>query len=208
VYPYDIMAEPRTPRKFTPDKRTLYLKALEATGEVSPSASAVGVSRQCIYDTMEHDPEFRDACEQAQGKLDARLMATVEKLALKGMVTVKYDKNGKVASRRRSFDTRMVIAWLKRRDRAAWGDQLAVDKRVTGTVIHEQRIRVEDMTPQQLRAARAFVETLPRVGQGADDMGKAGAVRVLGDEGTATDLPHAIGHLDTLAQDVPGEGSE
>ncbi len=182
------MAEPRDPRKFTPHKRTLYLKALEQSGEIAPCAAAVEVSRQCIYDTMKRDPDFRDACEEAQGRLDAKIMATVERLAVEGTVVYTYDKNGKVATEKRVFSERVLLAWLKRRHREDWGDKVEVDQRVSGTVIQEQRIRVEDMTPAQLRAARAFVATLPRVPAA----------------GTLSEGPHEDG----VARDVPSGGSE
>jgi hypothetical protein len=149
------------PTKFTPDKQAAYLKALEHTGEVSPSAASVGVSRQCIYDRMKVDPDFREQCEAAQGRLDALIMETVRKLVVEGTVTETYGKNGEVVSRKRVFSDRILNAWLKRRDREAWGDKVDVDQRVSGTVVQEQRIRVEDMTPAQLTAARAFVATLP-----------------------------------------------
>ncbi len=149
------------PTKFTPTKQAAYVKALEQSGEVSPCAAAVGVSRQCIYDRMKVDPDFRDACEMAQGRLDAEIMATVKRLTVEGTVTETFGKNGEVVSRKRVFSERILIAWLKRRDRAAWGDKVEVDQTLHGKVISEQRIRVEDMTPAQLTAARAFVATLP-----------------------------------------------
>lgn len=149
------------PTKFTPDKQALYLAALELSGEVSPCAAAVGVSRQCIYDRMKADPEFAALCEVAQGRLDAEIMTTVRTLAIKGTTVYTYGKDGKVASEKTVFSERIILAWLKRRDRAAWGDKLDVDKTTTTHHIEERRIRVEDMTGAQLMAARAFVATLP-----------------------------------------------
>lgn len=151
----------KPPTKFTPAKQALYLKALEDTGVLSSSAAAAGVGRQCIYDRMKVDPEFLTACEEAQGRLDSRLMASVRNLAIEGTITERFGKNGEVVSRTTVVDTRMLIAWLKMRDRAAWGDKVEVDKKLTTHHIEERRIRVEDMTGKQLMAARAFVATLP-----------------------------------------------
>ena len=148
------------PTKLTPKKQALYLKALEDTGVLTSSAASAGVGRQCIYDRMKADPEFRIACEAAQGRLDARLMASVRKLAVEGTITERYGKNGEVVSRTTTIDTRMLIAWLKMRDRASWGDKVEVDKTLTTHHIEERRIKVEDMTGAQLMAARAFVATL------------------------------------------------
>lgn len=160
------------PTKLTPTKQAAYLVALESTGVLSSSAALVKVSRQCIYDRMKVDHEFRTACEEAQGRLDARLMASVRMLAIEGTVTERFGKKGEVVSRTTVVDTRMLIAWLKMRDRAAWGDKLDVDKTTTTHHIEERRIRVEDMTGAQLMAARAFVATLPE----GPDAGEAGDV--------------------------------
>jgi hypothetical protein len=151
----------KPPTKFTPAKQAAYLAALEETGEVSSSAALVKVSRQCVYDRMKADPEFLTACEEAQGRLDARIMATVRKLAVEGTTVYTYGKDGKVATEKRVFSERVLLAWLKARHRERWGDKVEVDQNVHGTVVSEQRIRVEDMSPEQLRAARAFVATLP-----------------------------------------------
>lgn len=155
------MSKLRPATKLTPPKRAAYVKALERNGELTACAALVGVSRQCIYDAMNRDPEFRDACEMAQGRLDARIMATVDKLACEGTVVYTYGKNGEVATEKRVYDPRIILAWLKRRNRAEWGDKVEVDQTITGHVVTEQRIRVEDMSPEQLAAARAFVATLP-----------------------------------------------
>ena len=161
AYTVDIMA---VPTKFTPILQAVYLEALESTGEVSSSASLAEVSRQCIYDRMKADPEFLAACEAAQGRLDARIMGTVRKLAVEGTTVYTYGKDGKVATEKVVFSERVLLAWLKARHRDIWGDKVEVDQTLHGTVISEQRIRVEDMTPAQLTAARAFVATLPAEG--------------------------------------------
>lgn len=164
----------RLPSKFTPPKQALYLEALEQSGEVTAASSAAGVGRQCIYDRMKADPDFAALCEQAQSRLDARIMGTVQKLAIEGTTVYTYGKDGQVATEKVVYSERILLAWLKRRNRAEWGDRVEVDQQVSGTVVHEQRIRVEDMSPEQLRAARAFVGTLPREGVVAIDVPEGG----------------------------------
>ena len=147
---------------FTPEVQARYLACLERSGEVSASAAAAGVARSTIYDHMGSDPAFKDACEAATGALMRRLMATCETLALDGVLHETLDpKTGNVIRRKRVYNARIILAWLKRRDRANWGDQVKVDKTVA--VTHTARIEVENMTPESRLAARRFLATLPRI---------------------------------------------
>lgn len=152
----------KPPCNFTPGRKATYLKSLEATGEVSASAAAAGVSRASIYYAMEHDDAFREACETAKGVLTGLLLKTCHRLAIDGVLHETLDpETGKVIRRKRVYDTRILLAWLKRRDREHWGDQVKVAKTVQ--VTHTARIEVENLTPASRLAARRLLATLPRI---------------------------------------------
>ena len=156
------MTKRNCPSKLTPARQAVYLKALEGCGEVTASAATAGITRRTVYARMDADPDFKDACDKAKGALIGRLMATCETLALEGVLHETFDpKTGNVIRRKRVFDARIVLAWLKRLEREKWGDQVKVNKQVQ--VTHTARIEVENMTPESRTAARKFLATLPRI---------------------------------------------
>ena len=61
-YSQDVMAN-RT--NLTAKKRAAFCELLAATGNVTKSAQAIGVSRTCCYDHKDNDPVFAKAWENA-----------------------------------------------------------------------------------------------------------------------------------------------
>jgi hypothetical protein len=68
-----------------------------------------------------------------------------------------------VVVQERKYSERLLLAYLRRMESGTWTERVAVDQTVAGTVKHEHsgRIEVEQLTPDQQRAARAFLATLP-----------------------------------------------
>ena len=149
---------------FDAEKRGAFCLAMERTGEISAAAAAVNISRTTVYDAIKRDPEFAADVAKAKGRLLERLLGTAKTVAIEGIVEKFYDKDGNVTREVRRYDTRVLLAWLKRLA-PEWGDRVKVDQKVehTGTVEHQHsgRIEVEKMTTEQRDAARAFLATLP-----------------------------------------------
>lgn len=149
-----------TPDRFTAARKEAFLVALERSGEYKAACAAVAISYQTVYEHRQRSAEFQTACDDALGRQYDELMKIARKLAVEGLVTETYDKHGKVISSKRVYSERILLKMLARRDPAAWSDKVQIDQKVSGEVKH-RRIKVEDMTRSQKRAARDFLKTIP-----------------------------------------------
>ena len=101
-------------RKFTPERKQIYLTHLEQTGIQAIAARWAGVSSNCIREHRKEDPHFDLACSEAEEYYHAMCAASILSQARVGMIDEKYDKEGKVISRRVSYETRLRELMLKR----------------------------------------------------------------------------------------------
>lgn len=148
--------------EFDAEAKAAFVLAYERTGEKKAAAAAVGVSRVTVYTHLAKDSEFREECERARGRLYGLIVEKLKHLAIEGVEKTTYDKDGNVVAVTRTYEPRLMLAWLKRLEREKWGDQVKVDQNVRGQIdVKETRVRVEDLTPDQRRAARDFLSTLP-----------------------------------------------
>jgi len=121
---------------FTAERKALYVKAYAETGELSAAASAVHISRDTVYKHLKKDPEFAAAVDAALGSLISKLMGTMKKLAIDGVEKITYDKDGNIAARTRTYDTRALLKWMGVLRKGDWGDKMQVNTHITGEVIH------------------------------------------------------------------------
>jgi len=121
--------------KFDDERRGAYLLALERSGEVTAASAAVGLSRQTIYATMKADPEFKEACEAAKGRLVEKALAVAKMLAIDGVVDKTYDKDGNLTGERVRYSERLLLRLIERH-LPEWGAKLNIEKKVehTGSV--------------------------------------------------------------------------
>lgn len=146
--------------RFTPEVRAAFLVALRRTGVITAAAAAVGIAVRTINYHRHKDSEFDDQVAEALGLLDEEMMDQVRKLAIDGVIETLYDKNGNEIGERRRYDSKLLLAWLRRQDTLSWAPQV----HVSGAIAHDHSHRVEAerrLTPEQRRAARAFLNTLP-----------------------------------------------
>ena len=148
-----------TPDRFTPAAKAAFLVALERSGEYKAACAAVSISYHCVYDHRQRYPEFQVACEDALGRNYDKLLKVAYKLAVEGLITETYDKNGKVLTSKRTYSERILLKLLGRRDPAAWSDKVQVDSKAT-VEVRDRRVKTEDMTPRQQRAAREYLKSL------------------------------------------------
>ena len=149
-----------TPDVFTPPRKEAFLEALKRCGVYTAAAASVGLAYHTVYRHRKQDPAFQEACDNALGRNYDELLSVARKLAVEGLVTETYDKAGNVISSKMVYSERILLKMLARLDPAGWSDKVQVDQKVTGE-IRTERIKVEDMTPAQRRAARQFLATLP-----------------------------------------------
>jgi len=158
VYTLGVEA-PQT--QFDAERKAAFVAAYEDTGEKKAAAASVGVTRQTIYNHIASDPEFRDACEAARGRLLGKLTRTLKKLAIDGVTKKTYDKDGDVVSETKQYDVRALLAWLKRLEREKWGDKVAVDQTVNATVTNKHEITPAQLDRTQRNRVRDLLDALP-----------------------------------------------
>ena len=152
----------RTPSKllkFTADRQSIFLTALAKNGEVVASAAVAGVTRQCVYDRQNADPEFRAACKAAKGKLLEELVAVARKLAIEGLAEKVYDRAGKEIGEKVKFSERVLLKWLARVAPAEWGDKLRVDQKITAKVTH-RTVKPKDLSPESRAHVRGLLDSM------------------------------------------------
>lgn len=101
-------------RKFTPERKAIYLTQLEQHGVQAVAARWAGVSSGCIRQHRKDDPHFDEACNEAEEYYHAMCAASILNQARVGMIDEKYDREGNVISRRVSYETRIREIMLKR----------------------------------------------------------------------------------------------
>ncbi len=149
-----------TPDVFTLPVQAAFLEALERCGVYTAAAAAVGLTYATVYRHRKRYPEFQEQCDKALGRNYDELLSVARKLAVEGLVTETYDKAGNVISSKMVYSERILLKMLARLDPAGWSDKVQVDQKVSAE-IRTERIKVEDMTPAQRRAARDFLATIP-----------------------------------------------
>jgi hypothetical protein len=103
-------------RKFSPERRELFLSKLATTGRALLSATLAGVSHDTVTRHREQDPDFDAACKLANHMYHESVVARLTSQALVGQVDERYDKEGKLLSRRTSYEQQLRIRMLQRAD--------------------------------------------------------------------------------------------
>jgi hypothetical protein len=150
----------RKPEKFTAAVRAAYIEALARLASHKAASAHVGVHYTTAWKWRKREPEFEASCEAALGRAYGELLTVARKLAIEGLIVETFDKAGNVITRKRVHSERILLKYLAKLDPAGWGDKVQVDSKATVEVT-DKRIRVEDMTTAQKRAARRFLETVP-----------------------------------------------
>lgn len=153
---------PDTNHKFDAETRAAFLVALEAGGEYSAAAAAVGVSYDAVWEYRVAHPEFELQCKRARGRLYQDLLRSARKLAIDGVEETTTDRNGNVTSRRRKFDGRMILAWLQRVDRI-WAQRVDVTERAgeaEGPGLKAREYTLDQLTPEHRDRIRDVAEAL------------------------------------------------
>jgi len=112
-----------------PNTRALFLAALGESGELSPSAAAAGVSRSCVYDHLDRDPQFASECDAAVGRLRQQAHETLKRLAVDGVPEPIFDKDGVQVGERRKYDVRALLRLIERHDRQ-WRAGIDIEQKV------------------------------------------------------------------------------
>lgn len=103
-------------RKFTPERRAIFLSKLEQHGRVALAARWAGVNRATVNRHRKEDPEFDLACEESLAYYHEMCVASITHQARVGMVDEKYTKEGQLISRRVTYETQLRKMMVERAD--------------------------------------------------------------------------------------------
>lgn len=103
-------------RKFTPDRRALFLSKLEQHGRIALAARWAGVAPSTINRHRKEDPEFDLACEESLAFYHEMCVASITHQARVGQIDEKYDKEGNLISRRVQYEQQLRMMMVKRAD--------------------------------------------------------------------------------------------
>jgi hypothetical protein len=103
-------------RKFSPERKQVYLETLAKTGRSKLAALVAGVTPTCVADHASKDPDFAQQREIAQDTYHEITAALILAQAREGMKDIRYDKEGNITSMRTSYETRLREKMLNRAD--------------------------------------------------------------------------------------------
>lgn len=103
-------------RKFTPERRAIFLEKLELTGRIRLAARFAGVTHATIHRHREADPQFAAACEEAEAMYHETVAASITHQARVGMIDERYDKDGRMTARRVTYEQQIRGKMLDRAD--------------------------------------------------------------------------------------------
>lgn len=103
-------------RKFSPERKAIFLTKLEQTGRIRLSAHWAGIDYNTVNKHRKKDPDFDHACKTAEDLYHEMVAASITHQARVGQVEEKWDKEGRLISRRVSYETRLRELLLKRAD--------------------------------------------------------------------------------------------
>lgn len=103
-------------RKFSPERKQLYLETLAKTGRSKLAALVAGVTPTCVLDHASKDPDFAQQREIAADIYHEVTAAMILAQAREGMKDIRYDKEGRITSMRTSYETRIREKMINRAD--------------------------------------------------------------------------------------------
>jgi hypothetical protein len=111
-----------------------FLEEYAKHGRMGTSASAAGVTGKTVRAHLELDPEFAEACLEAEETYRSRLIEHHQTLVFEGQTKTTYDRQGNVVSEEKIYPIRLIELELKKHDEG-YRDKREVDVKVSGGVL-------------------------------------------------------------------------
>ncbi len=103
-------------RKFSPERKIVFLTKLEQHGRTLLACRFAGISHQTVLEHRKADPEFEQAVKDAEAMYHEMCVASILHQARVGQVDERWDKEGNLISRRVSYETKLREMIVKRAD--------------------------------------------------------------------------------------------
>lgn len=111
-----------------------FLSAYRDHARMGDAAHAAGVTGQTIRKHIVSDPDFGEACVEAEDTYVSRLIAHQQKLVFEGSVKKTFDRQGNIVSEETVYPIRLIELELKKHD-DGYRDKREVNMNVTGGVL-------------------------------------------------------------------------
>lgn len=118
----------------TEDKKELYLRALDLSGQRGLAARAADVCSQTVRNHEEDDPEFSSAVQEVLTLRSQRIVERLENEFVEGHFEPIVNKDGEVVGERKKVETQGRIKVIQRHDKA-YRDKQEIDVNQTGGVL-------------------------------------------------------------------------
>jgi len=112
----------------------IFLAEYSEHGRIGHAAQAAGVTAQTVRRHMEADPEFAEACGEAEIAYRDKLLEHHQNLVFEGTTKITYDRNGNVVGEEKIYPIRLIELELKAHDER-YRDKKEVDMKVSGGVL-------------------------------------------------------------------------
>lgn len=119
---------------FDETAKKLFLEEYVKHGRMGTSASAAGVTSSTVRKHLELDPEFAEACLEAEDTYRSRLIEHHQNLVFEGQTKTTYDRMGNVVSEEKIYPIRLIELELKKHDEG-YRDKREVSLSVSGGVL-------------------------------------------------------------------------
>ncbi len=103
-------------KKFSPEKKLIFLTKLEQHGRILLACRFAGIHDTTVRAHRAEDPEFDQACKDAEAMYHEMCVASILHQARVGQVDERWDKEGNLISRRVSYETKLREMIVKRAD--------------------------------------------------------------------------------------------
>jgi hypothetical protein len=103
-------------RKFSPERKIMFLTKLEQHGRTLLACRFAGISHQTVLEHRKADPEFEQAVKDAEAMYHEMCVASILHQARVGQIDERWDKEGHLISRRVSYETKLREMIVKRAD--------------------------------------------------------------------------------------------
>lgn len=138
--------------KFDDVQKDIYLTELAEHGLKGKAARSAGVCMQTVQDHREIDPDFQMSEHEALRKYRDKFVQHATNLAYNGIVTEKFDAQGKVVEKKIEYPIRLIELELKRVE-PEYRDKQTIDLNTTGTgvLLAPAEQQPQDWIDEQIR---------------------------------------------------------
>lgn len=121
-------------KKLDDHAKGIFLAEYLKHGRMGHAALAAGVATKTVRHHITLDPEFAEACLEAETSYRDRLIEHHQNLVFEGTTKISYDRMGNVVGEEKIYPIRLIELELKKHDEG-YRDKREIDVKVSGGVL-------------------------------------------------------------------------